>query len=212
MRKKRCFQRNSASSKKKYHLYGCAGKQELGEVARMEAEEKDLTERCERGSREIGQLRSAIEGLKGVKKGKEEIFRQMKSYGEGRKTSPNPYKQLITMLKSSKETEHVMENFFPGEMEYHVADGARPVQPLHHRQGIWRQLCLLFKKRHVRAPRRRGGREAHAGGKPARGIHQDKRRRGGSLPVRATSSSIQGALSEKSRTEAHCRSGNSGKR
>ena len=94
--------------------------QELDESARMEAEEKDLTERCERASREIGQLRSATEGLKGVKKGKEEISRQMKSYGEGRKTSPNPYKQLITMLKSSKETEHVMENFFPGEMEYHV--------------------------------------------------------------------------------------------
>ncbi len=94
--------------------------QELAEVTRMEAEEKDFTERCERGSREIGQLRSATEGLKGVKKGKEEIFRQMKSYGEGRKTSPNPYKQLITMLRSSKETEHVMENFFPREMEYHV--------------------------------------------------------------------------------------------
>jgi chromosome segregation protein len=92
----------------------------LEESARTEAEEKDLTARYEGVSREIGQLRSASEELKGVRKGKEEIFRQMKSYGEGRKASPNPYKQLITMLKSSKETEHVMENFFPRETEYHV--------------------------------------------------------------------------------------------
>ena len=93
------------------------GEQELEEVARAETEEKELTGRCERGSREIGELRAAVEGLKGVKKGKEEIFRQMRSYGEDRKKSSVPYKQLITMLRSSKETEQVMERFFPREME-----------------------------------------------------------------------------------------------
>jgi chromosome segregation protein len=93
---------------------------ELAQAARMQAEEKELTERCDGGSREIGGLRAAIEGLKGIKKGKEEIFRQMGSYGISPKKSAIPCRQLITMLRASKETERIMERFFPREMEYHA--------------------------------------------------------------------------------------------
>ena len=165
------------------------------------------------GSRErSGQLRSALEGLKGVKKGKEEIFRQMKSYGEGRKKAPSPYKQLIDMLRPSKETEQVMERFFPREMEYHVLTEHDPYNLSIIAKEYGGELRLLSQKGHVRAARRRGGRQAHAGGQPARGIPEDRRRRGGSLPRRGTSSSIRGALSARDRTEAPCRSGNSGRR
>jgi chromosome segregation protein len=93
---------------------------ELAEIALVKEEEQGLAERCEGLSREAGRLQSALEGLKGVKKGKEEIFRQMKSYGEGRKKEPSPYKQLIDILKPSKETEQAMERFFSREMSYRV--------------------------------------------------------------------------------------------
>ncbi len=94
---------------------------------RLEGEEKALGERCEALAREIGQARSALEGLKGVKRGKEEIFRQMKSYGEGRRKASSPHSPLIKILKTSGETEQVMERFFSREMEYHVLTERDPV-------------------------------------------------------------------------------------
>ncbi|MGD0228792.1 MAG: AAA family ATPase [Syntrophorhabdales bacterium] len=93
---------------------------ELAEKARVEDEEKAIVDRYEGLAREAGRVRNEIEGLKGVKRGKEEVFRQMKSYAEAPKRAPSPYKQLIDILRCSKETEHVMERFFPREMEYRV--------------------------------------------------------------------------------------------
>ncbi len=90
------------------------------EKALLETQEKDVFEQHEKITKEAGQLRNRIEGLKGVKRGKEEIFRQMKSYGEGRKREAVPFKQLINILKASKETEHVMEKYFSSETEYYV--------------------------------------------------------------------------------------------
>ncbi len=101
---------------------------ELAQVALAEGEEKELAERHEAGSKEIAELRGVVERLKGIKRGKEEIFRQMKSYGEVGKKTSGPYKQLITMLKSSKETEQVMERFFPREMEWQALTEQDPAR------------------------------------------------------------------------------------
>jgi chromosome segregation protein len=94
--------------------------EELAEIGRVKEEEQGLAAQWDGLAKEAGQLQSALEGLKGVKKGKEEIFRQMKSYGEGRKQAPSPYKQLIDILRPSKEAEQAMERFFSREMSYRV--------------------------------------------------------------------------------------------
>lgn len=94
--------------------------EEKGEKAVVETQERDGAERLAKVAGEIGRVRSRIEGLKGVKRGKEDIFRQMKSYGEKRTKENIPFKQLINMLKPSKETEQVMEKYFSRETEYYV--------------------------------------------------------------------------------------------
>ncbi len=86
----------------------------------IDDEEKRAAERVGSLTQDAAQLRGAIEGLKGVKRGKEEIFRKMKSAVEARGQQNVPYKQLINILKPSKETEQFMERFFSREMEYHV--------------------------------------------------------------------------------------------
>jgi chromosome segregation protein len=93
---------------------------EKGEKARLDAEERELAERIEGIGKELVQLRSNAERLKGLRKGKEDIFRQMKSYSEVQKKKAVPYGQLINILKPSKETEQVMEKFFSKEMGYHI--------------------------------------------------------------------------------------------
>ena len=50
----------------------------------------------------------------------------MKSYGDVQKKESAPYKQLINILKSSKETEEAMEKFFSKEMEYKVLTETDP--------------------------------------------------------------------------------------
>ena len=94
--------------------------QERKAAALAEAEEKDLAERCDAIAREGAGLKNGIEGLKGVKRGKEEVFRQMKTFGEGARKTSLPFKQLINILKASKENEQVIEAFFAREMDYHV--------------------------------------------------------------------------------------------
>ena len=44
----------------------------------------------------------------------------MKSLGEAQKKESSPHSPLIKILKTSGETEQVMEKFFSREMEYHV--------------------------------------------------------------------------------------------
>ncbi len=90
------------------------------EVGRIEVEEKGLSDQYEALNAEVMRLRNDLEGLKGVKRGKEEVFKQMKSYGEGRVHESLPFKQLINILKASKDNEQMTEKFFPKEMEYHV--------------------------------------------------------------------------------------------
>jgi chromosome segregation protein len=104
-----------------------AADREASEKARLEKEEKGFGERAEGLAREIGKAKSAMEGLKGLKKGKEEIFKQMKSYGDSGKKAPSPYGQLINILRPSRETEQVMEKFFSREMEYHVLKERDPL-------------------------------------------------------------------------------------
>ncbi len=91
-----------------------------------EAEEKALSDRVDSLSGESARLRNDIEGLKGVRRGKEEVFKQMKSLGAGRKNETLPFKQLINILKASKENEEVTERFFSREMDYHVLPGDDP--------------------------------------------------------------------------------------
>jgi chromosome segregation protein len=86
----------------------------------IDNEEKQAGEHVAALAHDTAQLRGTIEGLKGVRRGKEEIFRKMKSAVEGRSQENVPYKQLINILKPSKETEQFMERFFSREMEYHV--------------------------------------------------------------------------------------------
>ncbi len=93
---------------------------------RLEKEEKKLVDQIEAVSNETSRLRNSLEGLKGVKKGKEDVFRQLKSYGESPKREAAPYKQLINILKASKDSEEAMEKFFPKEMEYHVLTETDP--------------------------------------------------------------------------------------
>ena len=92
----------------------------------IEAEEKALSDRYDVVGGEVMRLRNEMEGRKGVKRGKEEVFKQMKSYGEGRKREPLPFKQLINILKASKDNEQMTEKFFPKEMEYHVLTETDP--------------------------------------------------------------------------------------
>ena len=72
------------------------------------------------------ELRSSVDRLKGLRKGKEDIFKQMKSYGDAQKKEAAPYKQLINILRSSKETEEAIERFFSKEMEYKVLTETDP--------------------------------------------------------------------------------------
>lgn len=99
---------------------------EKEELGRIGAEEAGLSGRHEAVGAEIAGLRSELEGLKGVKRGKEEVFRQMKSYAEVRKSGPLPFRQLINILKPSKDNEQMTEKFFPKEMEYHVLTESEP--------------------------------------------------------------------------------------
>jgi len=92
----------------------------------LEKEERKATQQIESISKEALQLRNNLEGLKGLKKGKEDIFRQLQTYGDSQKKVTAPYKQLINILKSSKETEQAMERFFSKEMEYHVLNESDP--------------------------------------------------------------------------------------
>ncbi|MGD0657455.1 MAG: AAA family ATPase [Syntrophorhabdales bacterium] len=94
--------------------------------ALAEAEEKALSDRVDLLAGESTRLRNDIEGLKGVRRGKEEVFKQMKSLGAGRKKETVPFKQLINILKASKENEEVTERFFAREMDYHVLPGDEP--------------------------------------------------------------------------------------
>jgi chromosome segregation protein len=99
---------------------------EKEDLVRVENEEAGLVTQHEALNTEINGLRNEVEGLKGVKRGKEEVFRQMKSYTEVRKGEPLPFKQLINILKPSKDNEQMTEKFFPKEMEYHVLSGSEP--------------------------------------------------------------------------------------
>jgi len=94
-------------------------------AALAEAEEKALSGRVDALAGESTRLKSDIEGLKGVKRGKEEVFKQMKSL-TGRNRETLPFKQLINILKASKENEEVTERFFAREMDYHVLPGDDP--------------------------------------------------------------------------------------
>jgi chromosome segregation protein len=95
-------------------------------VALAEAEEKALSGRVDLLAGESARLRNDIEGLKGVRRGKEEVFKQMKSLGAGGKKETLPFKQLINILKASKENEEITERFFAREMDYHVLPGDDP--------------------------------------------------------------------------------------
>jgi chromosome segregation protein len=99
---------------------------ERKETNLIEIEERDITQQIESISKEALQSRNELEGLKGLKRGKEDIFRQLQTYGDGQKKETTPYKQLINILKSSKETEEAMERFFSKEMEYHVLNESDP--------------------------------------------------------------------------------------
>ena len=99
---------------------------EKEELTAIESEESALSARYDRMNGEIIGLRNDLEGLKGVKRGKEEVLKQMKSYGEGRKTVDLPYRRLINVLKPSKDNEQMTEKFFPKEMEYHVLTEGSP--------------------------------------------------------------------------------------
>jgi chromosome segregation protein len=115
----RLQQRLEVSEEKKKALLGRL-ESEQKELALMAAEEREASERFEKIGGEAAALRNSIEGLKGVKRGKEEIFRQLKSYGDNRKKNGVPYKQLINMIRTSKETEPFIERFFSKETEYYV--------------------------------------------------------------------------------------------
>jgi chromosome segregation protein len=99
---------------------------EKDELGRIEKEEKALSDRYDALATEIVRLRNDMEGRKGVKRGKEEVFRQMKSYGEGQGSESLPFKQLINILKASKDNEQMTEKFFPKEMEFHVLTERAP--------------------------------------------------------------------------------------
>ena len=100
---------------------------ERSDTCRLEKEETEVTRQIESTSKEALQLRHNLEGLKGLKKGKEDVFRQLQSYGNSQRRETAPYKQLINILKSSKETEEIMERFFSKEMEYHVLNESDPL-------------------------------------------------------------------------------------
>jgi chromosome segregation protein len=93
--------------------------QEATAKAGLDLEEKEMSGRCEAVTSEAEALRRTLEGLKGEKRGKEEVLRHLARAEQPRKTS-NPYPRLIDLLKHSPDTERVMERFFPGETEYHV--------------------------------------------------------------------------------------------
>jgi chromosome segregation protein len=92
----------------------------------LKEEEKNLTSRIEDINEKTFRQRSSLEGLKGVKKGKEEIIRQMKTYGSGRNTDAKSYTRLINILSVDKETEAVLERFFSQEIEFRVITENHP--------------------------------------------------------------------------------------
>jgi chromosome segregation protein len=93
----------------------------------LDAEEMAFVARIDDMSKEIVQQKTSLEGLKGVKKGKEEIIRQMKTYGTGRDKETKPFTRLINILSVNKETEAVLERFFSQEIEYRVIKEQHPV-------------------------------------------------------------------------------------
>jgi chromosome segregation protein len=101
---------------------------ERGDRAILETEEKDLTERIDTMNQEILHLKAALEGLKGLKKGKEDILRQMKSFGAGQEKDSNETTRLINILTVSKETEAALERFFSQEIEYAVITERDPLR------------------------------------------------------------------------------------
>ena len=111
-----------------------------------EAEEKALSGRVDALAGESGRLKADIEGLRGVRRGKEEVFKQMKSLGAGRKKESLPFKQLINILKSSKENEEVTERFFAREMDYHVLPGDDPESLSKAAQGHASDFIFFPKK------------------------------------------------------------------
>ena len=153
-KRKGSWKRGSALLEAKSSAFAGAHGQRKGRVGPHEAEEKALSDRCDELAGESGRLRNDIEGLKGVKRGKEEVFGQMKSYGEGRKGEPLPFKQLINILKASKDNEQMTEKFFPREMEYHVLTEQTRESLSTAAQETWRQLRLFPKERHVRRCKR----------------------------------------------------------
>ena len=77
---------------------------EKSEKGLVEAEEKTLSDRYDALNTEIMRLRNDIEGQKGVKRGKEEVFKQMNSHGESRQASPFPSNSSSTSSGPRKTT------------------------------------------------------------------------------------------------------------
>jgi chromosome segregation protein len=91
----------------------------------LDDEERELTLQVETLNKDVLEVLGSLEGLKGVRKGKEDVLRQMRSYGAQQEKDSNATR-LVNILTVSKETEAVLERFFSQEIEYRVLTDQDP--------------------------------------------------------------------------------------